>query len=117
MNGDSPELCDIYPCLCAVAKKELVLKRQGRGCACHISKMQQGTEAGRILCSNFDQQWPFKAEKACSMDTAQSKPQQPRELYPGGQCPAGTAKPPDGRGNLIELAGSHPLCSPFPRDK
>lgn len=51
MNGDSPELCDILLCLCAVARKELVPKRQGRGCACHISKMQQGTEAGRILCS------------------------------------------------------------------
>lgn len=51
MNGHSPELCDIFLCLCAVPRKELVPKRQGRGCTCHISKMQQGMEAGRILCS------------------------------------------------------------------
>ena len=39
----------MFLCVCAVAKKELVPKRQSRDYACHISKLQQGMEAGRIF--------------------------------------------------------------------
>ena len=56
LNRDSPELCDRFLYLCAVAEKELVPKRQGRGCACHV-EMQQGTEAGRMLMKL----WPAMA--------------------------------------------------------
>lgn len=38
MNGDLCELCDIFLCPCSMAKKELVPKKQGRGCACHMCK-------------------------------------------------------------------------------
>lgn len=118
---DLPELCDKFLCV-HVGAKELVPKRHRRGCSCHISTMQQGRKAGRILCSNFDQQWPFKAEQGVQYGHCPVQIQQPRELSPGGQCQAGTARPPsppssDDRGSLIELAGSHSLCPNFPQDK
>ncbi|PKU44009.1 hypothetical protein llap_5698 [Limosa lapponica baueri] len=60
MNGDSPELCDMFLSLCAVAKKELVPERLGRSCACHIPEVQQDTEGNIVLAaeSEFEQaQW------------------------------------------------------------
>lgn len=84
--------CVIYSCVSAVTRKDLIPKRQGRGCACRISKMQQGMEVGRMLCSNFDQQWPFKAEQGMQRGRCPVQTPEPRELYSGGQCQAGTAK-------------------------
>lgn len=47
---------------------------------------------GEFWCSNLAQRWPFKAERGVQHGHCPVQTRQPRELYPGGQCQAGTAK-------------------------
>lgn len=60
---------------------------------------------------------PLRLRMACSMDTAQSKPSSHVNWTWVGSASLAQQKPPGGRGYLMELAGSYPLCFPFPQDK
>lgn len=63
---------------------------------------------------------PLRQSRACSMDTAQSKPSS--HVNSPQVCSARLAQQgpltlPDDRGSLIEPASSHSLCPNFPQDK
>lgn len=60
---------------------------------------------------------PLRLSEVCSVDTAQSKSSSHVNRSRVGSARLAEQKPSNGRGNLIELAGSHPFCSLFPWDK